>query len=67
MTHLQVFSEEVEKYLARTKLKPTAFGVAAVGDPNFVFELRAGREPRIGTIDKVRQFLRDAADDGVAA
>lgn len=55
------FLAEVEVYLDRTKAKPSTFGMAAVGDPNFVFDLRregSGREPRLGTVDRVRQFIR---------
>lgn len=65
MKLLQVLQAEVEDYLDRYGMKPTAFGKAAVGDPNFVFDLRAGREPRTGTVDRVRAFMtiqgKDAA------
>lgn len=35
----------------------TRFGREAVRDPRFVFDLRRGREPRPGTIERVRAFL----------
>ena len=35
----------------------TRFGREAVKDPRFVFDLRRGREPRSGTIRRVRAFL----------
>ena len=47
----------VETYLRKTKTPPTRFGREAVGDSRFVFDLRAGREPRDATISKVLVFL----------
>jgi len=49
---------EVEAFLSRTGMTPTAFGAEAVKDPRFVFELRAGRECRRSTRQKVVQFMR---------
>lgn len=51
---------EIEKYLRRFQIAPTRFGRDAVGDPRFVFDLRNGREPRPGTVARVRHFLEDA-------
>jgi len=50
------FAGEVETFLADTGLDATTFGKRALKDPNFVFELRAGRAPNVTTIDKVRDF-----------
>jgi len=49
--------EQIEQYLMRTKLSPTRFGRMAVGDPRFVTDLRAGRKPRLGTMEKVSAYL----------
>lgn len=48
---------EVEAYLLATGRAASQFGRAAVGDPKFVFDLRAGREPRSATVAKVRLFI----------
>ena len=48
----------VEKYMRATRTPPTRFGREAVGDSRFVFDLRAGREPREATIQKVLCYLR---------
>lgn len=56
---LENFLDEVEVYLDKSKLPPTTFGKQAVGDPQFVFDLRKGREPRSRTVDKVRAFMRE--------
>lgn len=58
MDDLDHFRYEVEAHLKATGLTPTAFGRVAVADPNFVFNLRNGREPRRDTIAKVRDFMR---------
>ena len=48
---------EVEKFLRQSEIAPTRFGRNAVGDPRFVFDLRNGRDPRPGTIARVRAYL----------
>ena len=48
----------IEKHLALTDCTETKFGVDALGDPNFVKDLRAGREPRRKTVQKVRDFIQ---------
>jgi len=64
MSLIESFRAEVEDFLSATKETATKFGADAVGDPNFVFDLRAGRAPRADTIDRVRAFIasrREAA------
>ncbi len=48
---------DVERFLRNSSVPPTRFGREAMGDPRFVFDLRNGREPRAGTIARVRAFL----------
>ena len=48
---------DVEKFLRQTDVAPTRFGREAMGDPRFVFDLRNGRDPRPGTVAKVRAYL----------
>lgn len=57
MDDLEKFLREVEAFLEAGQLTPTAFGDKAAGDPNFVFDLRNGREPRRNTIARVRAFM----------
>ena len=42
-------------------MEPTALGKQALGDPNFVFDLRKGRSPSTRTIDKVRAWIAQQA------
>ena len=48
---------DVEKFLRQNEFAPTRFGREAVGDPRFVFDLRNGRDPRPGTVRRVRAFI----------
>jgi hypothetical protein len=51
---------EVEKFLRQHDTAPTRFGRDAMGDPRFVFDLRNGRDPRPGTVARVRAYLQEA-------
>ena len=51
---------EVEKFLRHTDVPPTRFGREAMGDPRFVHDLRNGRDPRPGTVARVRAYLEIA-------
>lgn len=55
--------DEVERFLALTGMKPTAFSVAATGgkDRHLVRTLRNGRETWPRTQAKVRQYMSDYA------
>ena len=50
----------IERYLRSTDTPPTRFGREVVGDPNFVFDLRNGREARAKTVTRVMRFLEVA-------
>jgi sulfate adenylyltransferase subunit 2 len=52
-----IFLIEIDRFLARTATDPTSLGKQALGDPNFVFDLRQGRSPSTRTIDKVRNWM----------
>lgn len=48
---------EVEKYLSASEISAARFGREVMRDPRFVFDLRKGREPRLGTVNRVRAYL----------
>ncbi len=52
-----ILLDEVNSFLERTGMAPARMGKDAIGDPNFVRHLRAGREPRFGTAQRVRDFI----------
>ncbi|HET9640056.1 MAG TPA: hypothetical protein VFP12_12700 [Allosphingosinicella sp.] len=49
--------DRIDTYLRATKTTPTRLGRDAVGDPNFVMNLRDGRQPRQATLDRVIAFI----------
>jgi hypothetical protein len=62
----QTLLAEIEQFLARTETPPTKFGWEAVRDPNFVRSLRAGREPRFGTMQRVNDYIAQAQKESAA-
>jgi hypothetical protein len=49
--------DRIDHYLRRSKTTPSRLGRDAVGDPNFVTNLRDGRQPRQATLERVLAFL----------
>lgn len=58
MTEPDPILKDVERFLRRSRMSPTAFGREAAKDPKLVFELRQGRECRRALRDKLQQFMR---------
>jgi sulfate adenylyltransferase subunit 2 len=61
------FLSEIELFLETSSLEPTALGKQALGDPNFVFDLRKGRSPSARTIDKVKGWMAEHTAAGKTA
>jgi hypothetical protein len=57
MDLLKDFTEELAAFLAATGITPSGFGRRALGDPNFVAELKQGRSPNLRTIARARAFM----------
>lgn len=49
--------DAITAHCAISGMSETAFGIAAVGDPRFVFDLKQGREPRRKTVARVTEFI----------
>lgn len=47
----------IEQFIKERRMSPARFGREALGDPNFVFDLRDGREPRERTTARVCAYL----------
>jgi hypothetical protein len=47
----------IENFMRATRMPPATFGRRAVGDANFVFDLKNGREPREKLVSKVDAFI----------
>ena len=52
------FAADVEAFLTRSGMTAAAFGREALNDPSFVMDLRRGRKPGLGSVDKVYEFIR---------
>ncbi len=51
------FLDRIDDFLVRSGMSASAFGHAAVGDPNLVADLRQGRMPTVRTIETVMDFI----------
>ena len=67
MSELDAFRADVEAFIEKHGLSPTRFGREAVGDAMFVSQLRSGREPRSSVRERVKAFMRNAAQAAEAA
>lgn len=51
------FRQLIEDFIQENQMSETSFGVLALKQPNFVFQLKDGRECREATQDKVLAFM----------
>jgi hypothetical protein len=51
------FLSQIETFLRDSGMSASAFGSKSVGDPNLVFELRAGRSPSFRIAQKAIDFM----------
>lgn len=67
MDPTQQFISEIDAFLTRTGMTPTAFGKAALKDPNFVGDLKKeGRQPTLGVVGRVQEFIRSRETESAA-
>lgn len=57
MAALTELLQEIEKHMALTNESVGQFGINAVGDPGFISKLRRGRDIRLSTMDKARDYM----------
>ena len=57
------FRKVVEDFIRDTKMSETSFGTLALKQPNFVFQLKDGRECREATQEKVLDFIENYKKD----
>jgi hypothetical protein len=59
MDPTQQFISEIDAFLDRSGMTPTAFGWEALKDPSFVGDLKKkGRQPTLGVVGRVQAFIR---------
>lgn len=56
-SHLAPILHEIERFIRRKRMAATVFGMAAMNDPNFVRQLRKGRDPSSRVVERVRYFM----------
>lgn len=64
MSHAETFLAEVDSFLSRSGMSPSAFGREAINDPNFVSDLKKGRMPSLGLVDRIHDFMRERIPAG---
>lgn len=64
MAQLQTFLEKVDAFLVDFPLSETRFGELACNDPNFLFEVRKGRDLRLSTVERVERFMTGWRESG---
>lgn len=52
------FLAEVERFLTKAPMAASTFGRKVNGSPNFVYDLRKGRNCGTSTVDAVRDFMK---------
>jgi len=73
MDDIERFKAAVERHIEETGTTPSGFGTKFARDPNFVFLLRKGREPRRAVRERILAAMRleqarsVVASDGSAA
>ena len=53
--------EDIEAFRLRHDMTKTRFGIAAANDPNLVDDLENGREPRWQTVQRITEYMGEAA------
>ncbi|OHT19935.1 hypothetical protein [Edaphosphingomonas haloaromaticamans] len=49
--------DQIENFLGQHSMSPITFGRKALGDPHFVRDLRGGRDVRLSTVERVKEFM----------
>lgn len=60
-SHLAPILGEIERYLIAHQMAAYRFGMVAMGDPRFVYDLRKGRDPSSRVCERARYFMRGEA------
>lgn len=60
MSMLNDLIAEIEKFIGTHEMSESGFGRAAMGDPNFLYDIRdRGRTVQVETLEHVRAFMRN--------
>lgn len=56
------FLAELKAFLKRTGVSDSRLGRDAVGDPNFMRQVRSGRQIRPRTVERLRKYMLEHAE-----
>ena len=62
MTHSETFLSHIEAFLRESGMSASFFGKAAVGDPNFVGDVRRGRKVHLDLVDRIDAYIKSARE-----
>ena len=57
MTSREKLLAEIEAFLEASGLSAAAFGVQSLNDPAIVYDIRRGKNVRLDTADRLREFM----------
>lgn len=55
----QTLADAIDAFIERHQMSPITFGRKAMNDPHFVRDVKAGRDLKLSTVEKVRSFMAD--------
>ena len=55
--------QDIDAFLKRTGMSPTRFSERSTGDRTLMISLRAGRDLKLSTVEKIRAFMRTYVPD----
>ena len=56
----QTLVDAIDAFIEAHQMSPITFGRKAMNDPHFVRDVKAGRDLKLSTVDKVRSFMADS-------
>jgi hypothetical protein len=62
MARSEQFLAEIEAFLRESGMTASFFGKGAVGDPNFVGDVRRGRKVHLDLVDQVDAYIKSARE-----
>lgn len=57
MTSREKLLLEIDEFLARSGISASKLGTGAVRDPAIVYDIRKGKNPRLDTADRIREYM----------
>ena len=59
MSEREKLVQDIEKFLEKSGMSPTRFGIESVGRRSLMHQLRSGGGVNLDTAEKLRNFMKD--------